>query len=358
MVVATGHYTAPFIPNIPGAGEWYNQYRAHIIHSQGYRRPETYAGKRVLIIGAGTSGMDIARDLSDHVESVIISSRIDPTAPSTYQNFRRAQSSRAPPKGEKVGAIKAFRVPPAGSSMSQGEIEIEDGLTVTGIDAIIWCTGYQYSYPFLSQYHNDTHVLNDLDDETKLVEKGDQVFNLYRDVFYIPDPTLTFIGISVNTSAFSFFEYQSISIARVFSGRAQLPSQPEQRRILAERIAKKGRGKFRHFMGQEGEREYVRDTVEWINRDAEVFGAQPIEGHSKEWLWESDQVAKKIAAKYGLDLEVIKGLSDLTGNADVPEVSLDRVPKDAIRHEEGFDQEEFGQRLHVTETVRSVPISA
>lgn len=52
------------------------------------------------------------------------------------------------------------------------------------------------------------------------------------------------------------------------------------------------------------ERKYVRETVEWINADAEFTGATPVEGHSEEWLAASDKTAKLIAAKYGIELKL------------------------------------------------------
>ncbi|WWD21421.1 hypothetical protein CI109_105906 [Kwoniella shandongensis] len=314
IIVATGHYNAPLIPKIPGAAEWYQSWPEGILHSQGYRRPEAYTDQTVLVIGAGTSGMDIARDLATHAGKVLISSRIDRSAPTGYQNFREAQRSRTADNNVPIGEIKAFRPPQQGQVLREGEIELVDGSVITGVDAVIFCTGYQYSFPFLRQYHRDAGMQpTDLE---PLVERGDQILNLYRDVFYIPDPTLAFLGVSVNTSAFSFFEYQSISIARVFAGKARLPTQLEQRAALAKVVGQKGPGKFRHFKGQEGEREYVRETVEWLNRDAEWSGAEKVEGHTKEWLRESDQIAIKIAAKYGVDAG---GLQDISGNADPSE---------------------------------------
>ncbi|WWC97685.1 hypothetical protein V866_004569 [Kwoniella sp. B9012] len=324
VLVATGHYNAPLIPNLPGADKWYERWPEAFLHSQGYRRPEVYAGKTVLIIGAGTSGMDIARDLTPHASKILVSARVSTSAPSGYQAFRAAQRSRSTEKTEDLDEIRAFRSIENVEAIADAEIELVDGRVIRGVDHIIFCTGYQYSYPFLPQFHRDPNSPQAPNSPEPLVECGDQVLNLYRDVFYIPDPTLTFIGISVNTSAFSFFEYQSISIARVFSGKARLPNQEKQRDALEKVIAKKGKGKFRHFMGQEGEREYVRDTVAWINSDAEWSGAEKIEGHSKEWLHESDQIEIKIAAKYGVQPA---GLADLGGNADpvaVPE-SVNKV---------------------------------
>lgn len=88
---------------------------------------------------------------------------------------------------------------------------------------------YADSYPFLPHLHCDPWSGSRPDVDRVLVTNGESVRNLYRDVFYIPDPALTFLGLSVNTSAFSFFEYQSISVARVLSGQAFLPDEKTMR---------------------------------------------------------------------------------------------------------------------------------
>lgn len=265
--------------------------------------------------------MDIARDLDGHVGRLLISSRIDKNAPKGYQAFRTVQATNGPKKSENIGEIRRFH-PPSGGSIQDASFGTVDGRVFDRVDHVIWCTGYQYSYPYLPQYHRDappTHRVKGDDEIPPLVEKGDFVDNIYRDIFYIPDPTLSFIGLSVNTSAFSFFEFQSIAISRVYSSKARLPSRREQYRQLALLVAKKGKGKFRHYMGKSGEREYVQETVDWLNRDGRSFGAPHVLGHSPEWIHESDQSVVRIAEKLGLDLDAVKGFSDLSGDADPPE---------------------------------------
>jgi hypothetical protein len=58
VVVATGYLHTPVIPNWPGS------FVGEISHSYTYRNPTPYAGKRVLVVGSGSSGMEIAHDLS------------------------------------------------------------------------------------------------------------------------------------------------------------------------------------------------------------------------------------------------------------------------------------------------------
>lgn len=58
VVVATGHSNEPYLPQWPGA------FRGEVVHSAVYRNPEPYVGKRVLVVGAGNSGAEIAVDLA------------------------------------------------------------------------------------------------------------------------------------------------------------------------------------------------------------------------------------------------------------------------------------------------------
>ena len=57
VVVATGHQSVPRHP--PEVAAFTGEY----LHAHGYRVPEPFAGKRVLVIGPGNSGVDIAADI-------------------------------------------------------------------------------------------------------------------------------------------------------------------------------------------------------------------------------------------------------------------------------------------------------
>lgn len=45
VAIANGHYTVPFIPDIPGIQEWNKQYPGSITHSKYYRKPEDFQAK-------------------------------------------------------------------------------------------------------------------------------------------------------------------------------------------------------------------------------------------------------------------------------------------------------------------------
>jgi cation diffusion facilitator CzcD-associated flavoprotein CzcO len=60
MLVATGIADAPYRPSWPGS----EIYQGLVVHSSEYRNPAPYAGKRVLVVGFGNSGGEIALDLA------------------------------------------------------------------------------------------------------------------------------------------------------------------------------------------------------------------------------------------------------------------------------------------------------
>jgi putative flavoprotein involved in K+ transport len=59
VVVATGKHRIPRLPPWPGT----EQFRGTIAHSADYRSGEPHAGSRVLVVGIGNSGAEIAADL-------------------------------------------------------------------------------------------------------------------------------------------------------------------------------------------------------------------------------------------------------------------------------------------------------
>ncbi|XP_043720030.1 probable indole-3-pyruvate monooxygenase YUCCA10 [Telopea speciosissima] len=61
LVVATGETTDPFIPEIKGI----ESFKGEVLHSTKYKTGEPFGNKSVLVVGCGSSGMEIAYDLSN-----------------------------------------------------------------------------------------------------------------------------------------------------------------------------------------------------------------------------------------------------------------------------------------------------
>ena len=71
MVVATGIADAPYRPTWPGM----EHYSGVVIHSSNYQNPQTFTGRRVLVVGFGNSGGEIALDLAESGVDVTIAVR-------------------------------------------------------------------------------------------------------------------------------------------------------------------------------------------------------------------------------------------------------------------------------------------
>ena len=60
VVVATGYEHTPVIPDWPGKDGFIGE----LLHSAHYRNPTPYQGKRVLVVGGGSSGFEIVTDVA------------------------------------------------------------------------------------------------------------------------------------------------------------------------------------------------------------------------------------------------------------------------------------------------------
>lgn len=74
VVVATGQYCTPRMPDWPGL----DTYRGKLLHSTRYANAASFVHQRVLVVGAGNSGTEIATDLAEQGADVTLSVRTAP----------------------------------------------------------------------------------------------------------------------------------------------------------------------------------------------------------------------------------------------------------------------------------------
>lgn len=235
VVIASGHYSAPYLPNIPGISHWNTAYPQAISHSKFYQRPEDFSNKKVLIVGNSASGHDISTHISSTCKlPIMISVRSEPPVQSTSSKTFRPE-------------IAEFLSP----SFHHRAIRFLDGRIEKDIEAIVFCTGYLYSYPFLSSIM------------PKFIGAGDRVRHLYQHIFSIDHPSLVFMGLPKPIIPFRTMEGQAALFARIWSDRLELPSKLEMQGWETAVLAEQGSGKKFHDSSYPRDFNYFDGLIEW-----------------------------------------------------------------------------------------------
>ena len=216
-----------------------------------------------------------------------------------YQSTRNGAfdlpASALPGNASRIAEVEAFESSPPTSENIEHlplAVHLKSGETLNDIDTIILCTGYQMALPFLDQY-NDYNVSAAEANERVLVTDGTQVHNLHQDIFYIPDPTLAFVGIPFYTATFSLFEFQAIAVTAFLSGVAKLPPTTSLRAEYENRIKEKGLGRSFHSL-KDQEQPYAEELIKWVNAGRVERGLPLIEGHTETWIKERAALSERL----------------------------------------------------------------
>jgi hypothetical protein len=270
VIVANGHHWDARWPEpaFPGAED----FEGEQLHAHGYREPDVLPGKRVLVLGIGNSGVDIAVESSRIADKTFVSTRrgawvipkylggkpIDEIANSLTGlapiPVMRAVMNRSLKVA--VGDPTDYGLPkpdhklleahPTVSSeflprLGHGDITAKPNIQAfTGgktvrfvdgseeeIDLVVYCTGYKITFPFF-----DPEVLSA--PENRLL--------LYRRVVSVERPGIYFIGfIQPLGPIMPIAEAQSDWVADLISGRAQLPAPTDMREQISEEEAKQAK---------------------------------------------------------------------------------------------------------------------
>lgn len=253
LVVASGQFWDPQMP--PLAGE----FNGEAMHVRDYRTPEPFEGRRVLVLGAGQSALDVAAEISFVAERTLLScrrghhliparllglplDRLDvralnllpwPVVRRLFQASMKATRTtpyhgelpvpdfplmeyRWPalvtPNIERALAEKTFAVRPDVTRLEDKYATFADGEREE-VDAIVFATGYRVSFPFLPNH----------------LGRGDgQQFPLYRRVLSPHVDNLAFIGIlDAGPGRLEVVERQAQWLTEVIQGRMALPSRAQ-----------------------------------------------------------------------------------------------------------------------------------
>lgn len=147
----------------------------------------------------------------------------------------------------KISTISSFDI-------ANRKVNFSCGRTESEVDHVVFCTGYMYSFPFL----------DDLNPLPNVITTGIRVENLYHQMIYHPCPSLFFIGLPQRVVPFPISEAQSAVIARVLSGRLQLPESVVMRKAEEEQLLKAGMTKAFHTLGYPQDADYINYLHQWV----------------------------------------------------------------------------------------------
>ncbi|KAH3735983.1 flavin-containing monooxygenase 5-like [Dreissena polymorpha] len=303
VLVCTGHHADKNIPAFPSI----DKFRGRVVHTHDYKDFRGYEDKRVLIIGIGNSGGDVATELSRISSQVYLSTRSgswifnrvdkggDPVdmrnstrfmktlrrrLPSSWANkllemrlngrFDHAKYSLRPsyppfaahptindelPNRIASGGVI---VKPNVKEFTENGVIFEDDSVEDDIDEVVLATGYIFGFPFLDK---------------SITEVKDNKVNLYKYMFP-PDlqhPTLAIIGCFQPLGAIMpLSEMQCRLATRVFTGDVQLPSRQhmfDDIRRKQEEMAGRYNASLRHTIQVE--------YIPFMDELAELIGCKP-----------------------------------------------------------------------------------
>jgi dimethylaniline monooxygenase (N-oxide forming) len=309
VLVCSGMFDAPLLPDYSGL----RSFGGMLLHSRAYTDAAPFAGRRVLVIGTGSSGVDIALEVGQVAGQVWLSARRDAwthaavaTPPRTgawrarLGRHARLRLGREPrrPRGYPVPPDAPFVMQPdqlllhdrlreaiqAGTVLPKPGVAGVEGRTVVfadgtraEVDMIVCATGYVLRFPFLDE---------------AIFRATPDGLGLYRAVFHPDRPTLAFIGMSRASGAIMpFAEMQARWAAAVLCGTIALPPAAAMHAAIAAR---------RKLIAARGGNPFRIEFEPYMDLLASEIGALPrLWRHPR--LWPALLAGPPLAARYRLD---------------------------------------------------------
>lgn len=145
------------------------------------------------MLGGSASGRDIAVEISKCAEDVILSHRGERGLCELPKNVKEHPS------------IKMID--------DDGSMVLMDDQRYH-VDALLFCTGYLYDFPFL-------------DESCGIRVEQNRVSPLYKQIFNVRKPSMAFIGVPSIVCPFHLFSMQARWILNVLDGTTKLPSEED-----------------------------------------------------------------------------------------------------------------------------------
>ncbi|KAM9324723.1 flavin-containing monooxygenase 5-like [Gastrophryne carolinensis] len=303
VLICSGHHTEAYLPldSFPGIKDFKGRY----LHSRDYKNPQEFEGKRVIVIGIGNSGGDIAVELSRTASQVFLSTRrgswilnrvsdygypadmlfstrflniIKNFVPVSWLNYAGESKLNQRFDHGNFGLKPKHRLfsqhPMVNDDLpnriiagtvlvkcnvarfTETDAIFDDETVEKNIDVVIFATGYSFSFPFCKEIKVENNKVS-----------------LYKYAFLpeLEKQTLAVIGLIQPLGAIMpISELQCRLATRVFSGEKLLPSISDMKEDIGK---KKGEMSKRYVHSQ---RHTIQvDYIDYMDELAELLGVKP-----------------------------------------------------------------------------------
>ncbi|XP_063387234.1 senecionine N-oxygenase-like [Cydia fagiglandana] len=187
VIVATGHWSLPKIPNFEGQ----EKFEGKIIHIQKYKDPEPFRNLRILLIGAGPSGLDMAMHLTNQSSRLIHSHHLEYDQPFFGANYVKKPD------------VKKF---------TRSGVVFQDD-SFEEVDIVILCTGYDFDFSFLHE-------------SCGLTVSRKFVLPVYQHMVNVRRPSMVLLGLPKPIIP-KLIDAQANYAASLAAGKFELPSQDD-----------------------------------------------------------------------------------------------------------------------------------
>nr|XP_009937557.1 PREDICTED: dimethylaniline monooxygenase [N-oxide-forming] 3-like isoform X2 [Opisthocomus hoazin] len=275
VMVCSGHHVYPNLPlaDFPGIQKFKRCY----FHSREYKEPEKFRGKKVLVVGLGNSGCDIAAELSTVASQVYLSSRsgswvmsrvwdkgypwdmlvitrfrtwLGNILPRVVSDWLYVRAMNRFFKHENFGLMPLNRtsrkepvfnddlpsriacgvvvMKPNVKEFRETSVLFQDGTVQDDVDAVVFATGYSYSYPFM--------------EDDSIIKSRDNQVTLYKGILppWLEKPTMAVIGLVQSLGPIiPTADLQCRWAVKVFQGQCTLPPASEMMDDIDEKMGKK-----------------------------------------------------------------------------------------------------------------------
>jgi len=192
VVVASGHYSVPHVPDFPGI----EKFPGRVMHAHDFREACEFKGKSLLLVGSSYSAEDIALQcLKYGAKNIICTWRTTP------------MGFKWPKEVEERPLVQRFDGKTA---------HFKDGSTAD-VDAVMMCTGYLHCHPFLRE-------------ELRLKSKNVLYPpNLYKGIVWQEggNNKLLYVGAQDQYYTYTMFDIEGLWAVKLIEGELSLPNKDE-----------------------------------------------------------------------------------------------------------------------------------